>query len=78
VILETERVLFEAQVRTLCSTENFDGAATQDIGGYGGEIFGFLVAVHRDETARAIGSPRSPRASGAPPDVGVGFHAAGA
>jgi RNA polymerase sigma-70 factor, ECF subfamily len=48
---EAERVLFETQVRTLCSKGDFDGAATQAIRGYGGEIFGFLIAVHRDETA---------------------------
>ena len=48
---DADRQLFEAQVRTLCDKGEYDNAATQALRGYGGEIFGFLVAVLRDETA---------------------------
>jgi RNA polymerase sigma-70 factor (ECF subfamily) len=48
---EAERVVFERDVRVLCEKGDFDAASTLAIRGYGGEIFGFLVAVLRDESA---------------------------
>ena len=48
---DADRQLFEAQVKALCDKSEYDNAATQALRGYGGEIFGFLVAVLRDETA---------------------------
>lgn len=48
---EAERGLFETEVRARCAQGDFDGAATHALRGYGPEIFGFLVAIHRDETA---------------------------
>jgi RNA polymerase sigma-70 factor (ECF subfamily) len=47
---EAGRARVEQEVRSLCERKDFDGAATKAIRGIGGEIFGFLVAVHRDET----------------------------
>ena len=47
---DPERARVEDDVRGLCEKADFDGAATMALRAYGGEIFGFLMAVHRDET----------------------------
>jgi len=39
----------ESRARALCAAGDFDGAATATVRGYGPELLGFLVAVHRDE-----------------------------
>jgi RNA polymerase sigma-70 factor (ECF subfamily) len=39
----------EGPIRALCEAGDFDGAATAAIKGYGPEILGFLVALHRSE-----------------------------
>jgi RNA polymerase sigma-70 factor, ECF subfamily len=39
----------ESEVRALCDRKNYDGAATLAIRELGGEVFGFLIAVQRDE-----------------------------
>lgn len=51
VMNEIERGALEAQVRSACDRRDYDEAATLALRAYGGEIFGFLVAVLRDETA---------------------------
>jgi RNA polymerase sigma-70 factor (ECF subfamily) len=48
---DAERAALEDEVRALCEKGEVDAAATQTLRGYGGEIFGFLVAVHRDEAS---------------------------
>ncbi|MDB4944655.1 MAG: DNA-directed polymerase sigma-70 factor [Labilithrix sp.] len=48
---ENERGALELQVRAACQRRDFDEAATLALRAYGSEIFGFLVAVLRDETA---------------------------
>ncbi len=40
---------FEAEIRRKCEAGQVDSAATEAIRAYGPEIFGFLVALHRDE-----------------------------
>ncbi len=45
-----DRELLEKQVRALSEGGDHDAAATLAIRGYGPELLGFLVAVHRDET----------------------------
>jgi RNA polymerase sigma-70 factor (ECF subfamily) len=44
------REALEADVRARCSAGDYDGAATAALKGFGAEIFGFLVALHRSET----------------------------
>ena len=39
----------EADVRARCTQSDFEGAATKALRGYGPEIFGFLVALHKNE-----------------------------
>lgn len=46
---EEQRDALEDRVRHLCETGDFDAAATVAIRGYGPELLGFLVAVHRNE-----------------------------
>jgi len=48
---DAQRAALEDDVRALCEKGAVDAAATQALHGYGAEIFGFLMAVHRDETA---------------------------
>jgi RNA polymerase sigma-70 factor (ECF subfamily) len=43
------RDALEARLRTRCEEGDHDGAATDALKAYGPEIFGFLVALHRDE-----------------------------
>lgn len=51
MLTEVDRARVEDDVRALCEGGDMDGAATMALRAYGGEVFGFLVAVHRDETA---------------------------
>ena len=44
-----ERERLEREVRRLCEAGDHDGAATLALRGYGSEIYGFLMALHRDE-----------------------------
>src|SRR5579859_6330039 len=46
---EGERQRLEADVRSLCESGDFAAAATTTLRGYGPELLGFLVAVHRSE-----------------------------
>jgi RNA polymerase sigma-70 factor (ECF subfamily) len=46
---EAGRTALEEDARARCAAGDFDGAATRAIKGYGPEIFGFLLALHRDE-----------------------------
>ena len=46
---DAERGALESSVRALCDRGDHAGAATALLDGYGEEIFGFLMAVHRDE-----------------------------
>jgi RNA polymerase sigma-70 factor, ECF subfamily len=46
---DVERARLEDDVRALCEKGDMDGAATMALRAYGGEIFGFLLAVHHDE-----------------------------
>jgi RNA polymerase sigma-70 factor (ECF subfamily) len=46
---EQDRARLEQDARAACARGDHDGAATLALKGYGPEIFGFLVAVHRDE-----------------------------
>jgi RNA polymerase sigma-70 factor (ECF subfamily) len=46
---EVERARFEDDVRVQWERGEFDAAAARVIEVYGAEIFGFLLAVHRDE-----------------------------
>ncbi len=50
---EIERARVEDEVRALCEKGDTSGAATLALRAYGGEIFAFLLAVMRDETAAA-------------------------
>jgi RNA polymerase sigma-70 factor (ECF subfamily) len=43
------RERLETDVRALCDQGDYAGAATLALRGYGPEVFGFLVAVHRNE-----------------------------
>ena len=45
----TQRDDLEARLRDLHARGDLEGAATAALKGYGSEIFGFLVAMHRDE-----------------------------
>lgn len=45
---EVSRAKIERDVRLLCGAGNYAQAATLTIRGYGAEIFGFLLAIHRD------------------------------
>jgi RNA polymerase sigma-70 factor (ECF subfamily) len=44
-----DRELLERDVRSRCQKDDFAGAATAAIRGFGPEIYGFLVAFHRSE-----------------------------
>jgi RNA polymerase sigma-70 factor (ECF subfamily) len=44
------RERLETDVRSLCAMGDFAAAATAALRGYGPEVFGFLVAVHRSES----------------------------
>jgi RNA polymerase sigma-70 factor (ECF subfamily) len=46
---ETARDRLEQEVRHLCESGSYEGAATEVLRGYGSEIFGFLVAIHPSE-----------------------------
>lgn len=46
---EGARAAIEADVRRRCDAGDHDGAATAALRGYGREIFGFLVALHKSE-----------------------------
>lgn len=46
---EAARAALEEDAKARCASGDFDGAATRAIEGYGPEIFGFLLALHRDE-----------------------------
>lgn len=43
------REALEADLRRLCDGADYDGAASAALRGYGPEIFGFLLTLHRDE-----------------------------
>ena len=43
------RDVLEGDLRRLCDGADYDGAASAALRGYGPEIFGFLVTLHRDE-----------------------------
>jgi RNA polymerase sigma-70 factor, ECF subfamily len=45
---DASRASLEDEVRALCERGDYDGAATLALKGMGGEIYQFLVAVHRD------------------------------
>jgi RNA polymerase sigma-70 factor (ECF subfamily) len=45
-----DREKLESDARALCREGDFNAAATLALRGYGPEVFGFLVAVHRSET----------------------------
>ncbi len=47
---ETQRAALEDDVHARCERGDFDGAATLALRALGGEIFGFLLATHRNET----------------------------
>jgi RNA polymerase sigma-70 factor (ECF subfamily) len=47
---ETGRARLEAEVRGLCDAGDWAAAATAIVRGYGPEVYGFLLAVHRNET----------------------------
>jgi RNA polymerase sigma-70 factor (ECF subfamily) len=46
---DAARAELESRTRALCTAGDFDGAATLAVRGYGPEVLGFLVAVHRSE-----------------------------
>jgi RNA polymerase sigma-70 factor (ECF subfamily) len=46
---EAERAKLEAEVRAHCDSGDHAAASTAALRGYGPEIFGFLVAVHRSD-----------------------------
>jgi RNA polymerase sigma-70 factor (ECF subfamily) len=46
---EAKQREIEAEIRRLCDASDHDGATTAALRSYGPEIFGFLVALHRDE-----------------------------
>lgn len=46
---EVERARVDGDVRARCEKGDYDGAATAALRAYGGEIFGFLLAIQRDE-----------------------------
>jgi RNA polymerase sigma-70 factor (ECF subfamily) len=48
-----DREAIEREIQEYLSTENYEGAATRILLGYGAELFGFLMARLRDETAAA-------------------------
>ncbi|HEX8789836.1 MAG TPA: sigma-70 family RNA polymerase sigma factor [Polyangiaceae bacterium] len=48
---EASRARLESEVRSLCDARDWDAACTAILRGYGPEVFGFLVAVHRSEAA---------------------------
>jgi RNA polymerase sigma-70 factor (ECF subfamily) len=48
---EASRARLESDVRSLCEARDWDAASTAILRGYGPEVFGFLVAVHRNEAA---------------------------
>jgi RNA polymerase sigma-70 factor (ECF subfamily) len=50
ILNEVERARLEDDVQALCERGDLEGAATLTLRGLGGEILGFLRAVHRDET----------------------------
>ena len=50
MLSDVERARLEDDVRALCESGDTDGAATMALRAYGGEIFGFLLAIHHDET----------------------------
>ena len=45
----SERDALERSVRERCEAKDYDAAATLAIKGYGAEIYGFLLGLHRDE-----------------------------
>jgi RNA polymerase sigma-70 factor (ECF subfamily) len=46
---EAKQREIEGEIRRLCDASDHDGAVTAALRSYGPEIFGFLVALHRDE-----------------------------
>ncbi len=46
---DTARQTIEKGVRAECDRGDYSAAATRALRGYGSEIFGFLIAVHREE-----------------------------
>ncbi|HZF48302.1 MAG TPA: sigma-70 family RNA polymerase sigma factor [Polyangiaceae bacterium] len=46
---EAQRGELEGDLRRRLEHDDFEGAATQAVRGYGPEIFAFLLAIHRDE-----------------------------
>ena len=48
---EAGRVELEGRVRAMCAAGEHDAAATAALKGLGREIYGFLVAMNRDEDA---------------------------
>lgn len=51
--MSTEREQLEQEIRGLLDQGDLAGAATLAIRGYGAEIYGFLIAFHRDEQEAA-------------------------
>jgi RNA polymerase sigma-70 factor (ECF subfamily) len=50
---QDERVSLEVEIKTACGRGDWEAATTIALRGYGQEILGFLMAMHRDETAAA-------------------------
>jgi RNA polymerase sigma-70 factor (ECF subfamily) len=48
---DADRARLEDDVQAMCERGDFHEAATVTLRGFGGEVLGFLLAVHRDETA---------------------------
>jgi RNA polymerase sigma-70 factor (ECF subfamily) len=49
MLTEVDRARLEDEVRALCEKGDMDAAATMALRAYGGEIFGFLLAIQNDE-----------------------------
>lgn len=47
------REALEARVKAHCEARDYDGAATLTVRGYGPEVYGFLVALHKSEDEAA-------------------------
>lgn len=47
---EIARARLEGEVKAACQAQDWTGATTALLRGYGPEVYGFLAAIHRDET----------------------------
>jgi RNA polymerase sigma-70 factor, ECF subfamily len=52
-VTELERIRLDREIKEACGRGDMEAAATIALRGYGPEILGFLMGVHRDETAAA-------------------------